>query len=188
MKNVLRILAALTLASCTTVPVVNEPVVTPTSTPAAVSPSDSGKIVLGKITALDSEIPMIKQAAVNANKIIASSCFKKHVMAGSFTESNNLSNKQIYDLVTTTTVKVDVEMYMGSWYVNHVYKTVGYENEPGKVYMNRYFVGNSVMAGSNLLHECAHSLGFSHYNVKATSIPYKFNDFYDECSDEVGVK
>jgi len=180
MKNVLRILAISALFSaCTSVPLKSG--IPPTT--------GATRIVLGNVKALYDEAEKVKIGAENVTKVVATECFKVQTLGAKFTETNNLTNQQIYDLVSTAQVTIDVEMYMGSWYANHISKTVGYEDEPGKVYMNRYFVYTSYNMGSTLLHEAmGHSLGFTHNGVKSTSVPYKFNDFFDLCAKEAGVK
>ena len=139
---------------------------------------------VGEITgATDAELVMIADGVALANLTMASSCFEDAVLSASWTETEGLSQAQIYDKLCSGTVTVDVEMYLGSWYQNNVSKTVGYENEPGKVHMNRYFVDSAYMVADNLVHEAeGHSQGFSHYGVKSTSVPYGLNEAFEACS------
>lgn len=133
---------------------------------------------------------MIQQGLVNVNKVIASDCFRNAVLASNFTENQGLTAAQIWQRLSTRPVSVDVEMYTGTWWENHVEKTIGWEADPwdGIVHMNRYYVTTAYMVGDNLSHEAeGHSQGFTHYQVKATSEPYGMNDIYEKCAPTVGV-
>ncbi len=170
-----------------------EPVPTVTASPSpapTVSPSpvptDAPRLTVNKISgASKAEEKMIRDALVIANKALLSPCYKQWVEAAKYTENQDLSQKEIYKKISTEPVTVNVEMYTGTWYANHVSKTVGYENVPydGVVHMNRYFVNTASKAADNLLHEAeGHSQGFTHYQVKSTSEPYGMNYAYEGCS------
>ena len=126
---------------------------------------------------------MIADGVTLANATMKTSCFHDFVLSASWTETNGLTQPQIWDKLCSGTITVDVDMYLGTWYENHVSKTIGYENEPGTVHMNRYFVDSAYMVADNLIHEGeGHSQGFTHYGVKATSVPYGLNDAFEACS------
>lgn len=141
-------------------------------------------IVLGKITgATAAEMPMIADGVALANTTMATACFKTFVLAASWTETDGLTQAQIWDKLCSGPVSVDVDMYTGSAYENYVSKTIGYEKEPGVVHMNRFFVDTAYMVADNIIHEAeGHSQGFHHYGVKATSVPYGLNDAFEACS------
>lgn len=147
------------------------------------------QIIVGQITgATPQEIQMISEGVKLANQKIASDCFKQWVLAAKYTENNGLTQQQIWDLISTHLVSVDVEMYDGSWKANHVWKTIGYENDPydGVVHMNRYFVNTAYMVADNLVHEGeGHSQGFHHYGDKSTSEPYGMNYSFEGCSEQM---
>lgn len=148
------------------------------------------QICIGNIsgTINGNEILMIKAGCANVNSVIQSDEFRTSILCASFTETNDLRNDQIYDLFCSKIVEIDVEMYLGSWWTNHVSKTIGYEDEPGKVYCNRYFVKTAYMIGDNLIHEgLGHSMGFSHYGVKSTSVPYILNAIYEKIAAMMGI-
>lgn len=143
------------------------------------------RITIGKVTgATSEETAMIAAGARIANLVLDSPCFKQWILAASYTENEGLTQQQIFDRVTVQPSAVDVEMYTGDWRTNHVYKTVGYENDPfdGVVHMNRYFVNSAFMVADNLIHEDrGHSLGFHHYGVHSTSEPYGMNYAFEGC-------
>lgn len=141
-------------------------------------------IVLGAVTgATAEEGPMIAEGVKLANQAMATACFRDFVLSASWTETNGLSQAQIWEKLCAAPVTVTVDMYLGSWYENHVSKTIGYEKEPGTVHMNRYFVDTAYAVADNIVHEAeGHSQGFSHYSVKATSVPYGLNDAFEACS------
>ncbi len=164
----------------------------PTSGDAAVDTAKTGDtaaagvpvLVVDDITgATTAELTMIRDGVALANETMKTKCFKDFVLSASWTETNGLTQAQIYEKLCSVVVTIDVEMFMGTWYQNNVSKTIGYENEPGKVYMNRYFVDTAYDVANNLVHEAeGHSQGFSHYGVKATSVPYGLNDAFEACS------
>jgi hypothetical protein len=141
-------------------------------------------LAIGKITgATTAELTMIANGLTLANTTMATACFKTYVLSAKWTETNGLSQPQIWDKLCSGPINVDVDMYDGSWYEDHVSLTIGYENEPGTVHMNRYFVNTAYMVADNIIHEGeGHSQGFSHYGVKSTSVPYGLNNAFEACS------
>lgn len=203
MKQLL-LIALLALSACTTVPIAPvggpspqpSPIASPAPTSSAspgpaptVSPSPVAiqvpRIHVGQITGAQDadELQMIATGAKLANQVMATPCFKAKVLSGQFTESNGLTALQIWAKLASKPVTVAVDMFTGSWKQNHVWKTIGYEDEPGLVHMNRWFVTTAYMVADNLVHEGeGHSQGFSHYQVKATSVPYRLNEFFEVCA------
>lgn len=156
--------------------------------PIAAGPSTGERISIRNISgATAAELTMIQDGLKLANAALKKNCFKQWVLAAHYTENKNLSQQQIFDLVTGTPVVVDVDMYTGTFKANHISKTVGYENDPydGVVHMNRYFVNSASMVADNLLHEAeGHSQGFTHYQTHSTSQPYGMNYAYEGCSQQ----
>lgn len=121
------------------------------------------------------------------NAKMATPCFKQWILAASYTENNGLDQQGIWDTILNHKLSVNVEMYTGTYYQNHVSRTIGYENDPfdGIVHMNRYFVNTAYMVADNLVHEDkGHSAGFHHYGVYDTSEPYGMNYAFEGCSNQ----
>ncbi|MBD0319095.1 MAG: hypothetical protein ICV87_02105 [Gemmatimonadetes bacterium] len=94
----------------------------------------------------------------------------------------------MYDHLTRGAQTLDVEMFTGNWWQNHMSNTVGCENDGDSttVHMNRYFVRTPSMAENNLLHEAAHGRGYRHKNANdSNSVPYTMNDVYETCESRV---
>lgn len=167
----------------TPAPVVPSPVPTigpaPSPTPVAVP-----FLKLGTLTGTTAaENVMFAQAAVLLNQVLAMPCYKAHVLASNYTENLGLTPPAIWTLLTDGPVVVNGVMYTGSWWDNHVNHTDGYENDPGTVYVNRYFINTPYLIADVLAHEGeGHSKGFSHYYVKATSEPYGMNAVFEACA------
>jgi hypothetical protein len=166
---------------------------TPVTLPAA--PVQSSQpypvVVAGNVECNDDEKQMIADAFVHLNKVISTPEFKTSVLAMKCTEMNGMNDNSVYSLlVSKSPIKVDFSMFDGTWQQNHVYKTMGYEDDgyPNTVFANRYFIEDVDTCASLILHETAHILGFHHYDVMATSVPYTFNDIYDAVATEIGVE
>lgn len=128
---------------------------------------------------------MVRHAFVVANKMLTSGCFRDELRKAKLTNTNGDSAKQVYEKLTSSPTKLTVELFNGSFLQNHIWRTVGYEDErfPNTTFMNRYFVNSVSMAADNLLHEAAHSRGYRHRNAKEfTSVPYTMNAIYDQCA------
>lgn len=115
------------------------------------------------------------------NQVLASDCFKNKVLAALFTENNGLTNQQIYDLISSEKKVVGVTIFNGTIWQDDAYHTEGYDVGDGIVYANRYYINTAYLMGDVLIHEWAHQWLFTHYYVKATSVPYQFNGFYENC-------
>lgn len=139
--------------------------------------------------ATDSEKIMIAVAFSYLRAVVLSSDFKEEVMKAKFTNTNGLSNEQIYKLYIETPFVVNVHMFSGSYWQNKVYHTVGYEAGDGYVHANRAFVWSAYVMCSLMLHELSHTLGFHHdSSTEYTSIPYKMNDIAERLMDKFGIK
>lgn len=127
------------------------------------------------------EIVMIEKGFEMANLVLASDWFKGRVLSAVFTETNGLTNQQIYDKLASDPIRVDVEMFTGTRWQNYVSKTMGYDIGDGVVYMNRFYVEDAETVGSLSTHEGeGHGQNFRHDFVKATSVPYQWNDLIEE--------
>ena len=164
--------------------------VTTTELTGAITTSDAG-FVLGQTEGLIvGELPMIMDAIKKVNTVVKSTVFRNEMIASRFTETEGLTNQEIYDKFTKSKITVNVSMFTGSWRQNHVYRTVGFDDEGDDfVHANRYFVDDSSTLASLILHEIAHSLGFSHSSsTDYTSVPYMMNSIYDTCAERLGIK
>lgn len=147
------------------------------------------KIILGTITANDSEIAFIREGVNQANQVLASKCFKNEILSRKFTENRNLTSQQIYDKLANNPKTMGVIMFTGNWYQNHVSKTDAYDGDGTVIKLNRYFVKMASFVGSTSLHEIeGHGQGFTHYGKKETSVPYQLNDIFDVCAKALNIK
>lgn len=172
-----------------------DPVVIP---PVEESPEPTVKIVdgvavpfvkIGNIKAFNSERQNILEGVDILNRVLATDLFKQKVLKAQFTETRGLPNPAIYKLFCSKIQTVDVNVFLGSKYQNHISKTIGYETEPGVVNVNRFFVSTPLEFADNIIHEVlGHSFGFSHYQYKGSSVPYVLNTIFEECCAEMGIK
>ncbi len=140
-------------------------------------------IVKATTGTIGDEQAMIAAGVALANATMKTACFRDFVLAAKWTETEGLTQAQIWQKLCSGPVSVSVEMYLGSAYQNYVTKTIGYEDEPGEVHMNRFFVDTAYEVASNIIHEAeGHTQGFSHYGVKSTSVPYGLNDAFEACA------
>src|SRR5262249_1628947 len=66
-------------------------------------------IVVGKITgAVDAEPGMIADGVKLVNETMKTSCFRDYVLSASWTETNGLTQAQIYDKLASGPISVDV--------------------------------------------------------------------------------
>lgn len=168
----------------------NPPIAHASPTPVPVeevSPLDAPHMQVGQIlNATDAEKSLVSQSFDLANAVLASDCFKSKVLAAHFTETNNLSNEEIYALLKSKPIAVNVSFFNGSWYQNYVSKTMGYDIGDGTAYVNRFYVSTSLVLASLETHEAeGHGQGFHHYGDKPPSVPYQFNNFIESCAKEL---
>jgi hypothetical protein len=160
----------------------------PTVPAPSTTPELYPKVVLGNVQAFNSEKQNIIQAVELLNKVLASETFHQKVLNREFTETEGLTNAQIYDKFREKAVVIDINVFTGSYVQNHVYRTVGYETVPGVVNINRYFVSTPYQFADNIIHEAiGHSTGFSHLGLKSSSIPYQLNGIFEECVKEMSL-
>jgi len=149
--------------------------------------SPTPTVTLGQVRgATDLEITMISQATKLLQGALKTAKFKELVLSTSFTETNNLTNEEIYEKLCANVLVVNVVMFTGSFRQNHIWRTVGLDTKGDDfVYANRYFVQDAKVLASLILHEMCHGLGFGHYGEKSTSVPYRMNDIIEECMNGI---
>lgn len=128
--------------------------------------------------------------AVNiCNRIYATETFKNKILASNCTETQNLNPEAIWGLISKYTTEVKIEWFMGNWWQNRKFRTVGIDRGDGTVYVNRYFVKDPITLGSLITHEAlGHGYGFTHYQNKSTSFPYFLNTAFEETAAHLGIK
>jgi hypothetical protein len=141
-------------------------------------------VKLDSVKGTRAEVLEAAVAVAHLNRVFASTCFEAQVLTREFTETAGLNNQEIYNQFRTGIIHVKLIFYTGSWIENRVMGIVGYIRDgiPNTVFQNRYFVHTANDMGRNLIHEIAHLVGFNHYNIHATSIPYQMNEVWDVCS------
>ena len=133
---------------------------------------------IGKVEgATAGELIMVGEAVELLQRHVMTPRFRAAVLSKIFTSFNGLSNAQIADKFQTSALSVNVKFFTGSFKQNRIYKTVGLDSSTDDfVWANRYFVKDKKTLASLILHELAHSLGFSHSSAKEyTSVPYQMN-------------
>lgn len=144
-------------------------------------------LVLGKVTnqngarVTPEQLAIARKSIEKDNQVIVSDCFSDNVFNGHFEETNGLTNGQIFNLIASREIVINIEFFYGSFAQNYIYKTQGYDVGDGTVYANTFYIKDEKDLGSLNLHETGHRLGFHHYSNKNNSIPYQFNNFFDEC-------
>jgi hypothetical protein len=139
----------------------------------------------GTVSCLNEEQELIKTAFERLQAVASSTAFKNAVLASRFTETNNLTSEQIYNLVVEKSpLSVDFTMFTGSLRQNHLWHTMGYEDEnhPTVCFANRHFIRDPNTCASLILHESMHILGFRHDGNKSTSVPYSMNRIFESLS------
>jgi hypothetical protein len=156
-----------------------------------------GKNVYIHVTTADQgSEKMLVAAATLANRVLQTDCFQHALERARLTStcatgncaSMPDANEVLRTLRPSKPVDVNVSLFDGTWWQNHVNRTVGYDSGVGsgsEIRMNKYFIHASRMAASNLLHEYAHVLGYRHRNAReSTSVPYTMNRIFEECTSE----
>lgn len=143
-------------------------------------------VKLDSVKGTRAEVLEAAVAVAHLNRVFASTCFEAQVLTREFTETAGLNNQEIYNQFRTGIIHVKLIFYTGSWIENRVMGIVGYIRDgiPNTVFQNRYFVHTANDIGRNLIHEIAHLVGFNHYNIHATSIPYQMNEVWDHCTKD----
>lgn len=142
---------------------------------------------LGKVKGIyPSEAQMVKDAVALVEKVVRSPYFQDEVMRTQFTSTNGKTNAGIYVDFTQRAFIVNVAMFTGSWFQNKRSKTIGYDNADEYVHANRYFIKTSEDLGSLVIHECAHSIGYSHKKAsEKTSVPYAMNKIFETVLEKI---
>lgn len=186
--------AFLALASALGIQVHRPPVIehqAPVTLPAVVTPvqtahSSVPKITLGPVTnedgspATPAQMAMATKSVEEANELLRSESFRRKVLDGKFTETNGLTNSQIYDILVARPITIGIQFFYGSRMQNYVWKTMGIDKGDGIVYANTFYIDTPELLGSLYMHEGeGHGQNFHHYDIAETSVPYQFNDFFD---------
>lgn len=183
---ILKILQFLHLSAKKPNPAPVSPPALPQEAPGPVFHTGYPTVILGKIDATADEEKAIRDGVILLNHVMTKQSFKDKVLAAQFTETNGLSNAQIYQKLCDNPITIDVNVYSGSYIANHFNHTVGYETVPGIVNVNRYFVSTPYEFADNIIHEAmGHSQGFSHFTVKETSVPYTLNRIFEAVCKEL---
>jgi hypothetical protein len=170
----------------------SEPINPTRETPPSVVITDASgvkipHVILGTLDCFEKEKVIVYQAFEMLNIVLASETFKQKVLSAKFTETNGKSSQGIYSLLCAQAIKIDIVVFTGSFYQNRVVHTIGYETVPGVVNINRYYVTTPFEFADNIAHEICHSIGFSHLQVKETSVPYVMNTIFEECVKEMAL-
>lgn len=120
------------------------------------------------------------EAMTKGKKVLNSQQFKDGILAMYFTETNGLSNMQIYNLICSgkdlyneeDDYDIDVLVTM---YTKKYSGTIGYTfPSTWKTWINSKFfnVFEIWEIFGNVFHEALHNFGFGHKQAKKTSVPY----------------
>lgn len=159
-----------------------EPSPSPSAEPSP--PAPTPQIGIRGLAGADrTERRMLRDGVAYANHVMADPCFAEAVMTSTFTEDRGMQPGEIWGLLSTHPVSVNLVLFMGSYQENRVWRTIGYEYTPDTVYMNRYFIQTASQVADNAIHEVeGHSQGFTHFGKKSTSVPYRLNQFFRRCA------
>lgn len=140
-------------------------------------------LVKGNFSGSDTERGLFAEAVDKVNAVYESNCFQGEMLGSKFTNTKGLSNAQVLGEFASRNLVANVRFFSGSFKQNYVWKTVGYVNGDGNIYVNRFFVKSSDKLASNIMHEKAHDVGFKHKSsTEYTSVPYSMNRIYKKCS------
>jgi hypothetical protein len=154
----------------------------PTPAPTVSPSNDVANVVIGQMKNADvSQQEQIVIAAGYVRQVLTSDCLELGILKTIFTETNGLTNGQIYHKFIDTKHTLNYSFFYGSRWQNYMSKTVGYDIGDGVVYMNSFYVKDAKTIMSLTFHELAHGLDFRHDGTKATSVPYKMNEISEAC-------
>lgn len=127
----------------------------------------------------------LMRAQIILDKVLESEQFKTRVLARTFKETDGKTNQQVLEtMLSDCTIRV-------SRYYRWWSKVVGWTSGGGIIHVNGKFfdVGSATDCASNLLHETAHYLGFSH-RVKpwGKTVPYSMNDILEDVVKDLGLE
>lgn len=127
------------------------------------------------------EWAMVDEGFKLANSMLLSPCFQDGIKQATMSSTNDLTPAQVLELMTKAPpVRIDIDLYDA----NGKHGTIGYDepDDPYTIHMNTYYVTNSYIFASNLLHEAAHARGFIHHSSREQrSVPYTMNFIFDAC-------
>lgn len=154
----------------------------PSPSPSHDEPTHYPEMVLDEVrNATPEQAELARKAVILGEAILKNDCFEMQILKAKFTETNDLTNGQIYHLYIGTKLHVKVEFFYGTFMQNYVYKTMGYDVGDGVVYANSFYIDTPELLVSLIFHEKAHDLGFHHYGVMDTSAPYTMNRISEAC-------
>lgn len=140
-------------------------------------------LVKGSFAGKSNESVLFDEAVEKVNAIYGSECFREEVKNAKFTNTNNLNNDEVYLQFVNHRLLANVSFFYGTFKQNYIWKTVGYVNGDGRIYVNRFYVKSSDKLASNIMHEKAHDVGFRHSSsTEYSSVPYTMNRIFDKCS------
>lgn len=119
------------------------------------------------------------------NQVLNSEEFKSKILNSYFTETNGLSAAEIYNVLAYGSWDLKIVGYR-SW--NVFSKVMGYFVSGETIYINTRKITDALTLASLLTHENSHRLGFSHYGIWNTSVPYSLNRIFEACVAELKLK
>lgn len=115
------------------------------------------------------------------NRIAASARFKEEILKANCTETQDLTNEQVYEkLCSGNQLSADdedgVNDFKAVMYRSRFSRVVGYTYlTSATIYFNSRFFGFPMSIASNVAHEVMHTHGFTHATTWSTSWPYTMN-------------
>lgn len=122
----------------------------------------------------------LREAATKGAPVLNSQQFKDGILAMNFTETNGLTNIQIYELICSGKDVYnpeddnDLDVFI-TMYTKRYSGTVGYTYpSTWKTWINSKFFNKFEIweVFGNVIHEALHNFGFGHLQAHSTSIPY----------------
>jgi hypothetical protein len=120
------------------------------------------------------------EACTKGKKVLNSQQFKDRILAAKLTETNGLSNLQIYNLICSgkdlynESEDRDIDVF-STMYTKNFSSTVGFtypntwKTWINSKFFNRFYIWEIF---GNVIHEALHNFGFGHLKAHATSVPY----------------
>ncbi len=124
-----------------------------------------------------SELEQIAKAEEIIHQVVNSDLYREEFLKAEFTEKNGKTNQEILNELlsgdcqfTDADGVMDIKLVM---YYKRYSSVVGYfDGTPLTIFINRKFFSTPLSIASNLWHEYIHLVGYSHYEVFETSVPY----------------
>lgn len=137
------------------------------------------------------ELEKINAAVQGLEKILNSDRFKIELLLAKMTETNGLTNQQVYDKIMAGdqvingdemgVLDFNLVLYRKSWS-----KVVGYTfTNSMTIWVNRKYFSTPKSISENIGHELMHQLGFFHNKIWSTSVPYTMNRIVGKLWDKV---